>query len=122
MERNFIESYCVKITEIPIHLINQIKDQSILALATATNKKNGIFSYLLLVKMDYTPRKLQTKLMKTLTQMYTLFLKAFRERRGGKEDYLKVCEIFFFLLRREEFAKMKEKTHFLPSAFHLEHN
>jgi hypothetical protein len=32
-EENFIESYCVKITDIPIHLINQIKDQSVLATA-----------------------------------------------------------------------------------------
>jgi hypothetical protein len=71
----------VKITEIPIHLINQIKDQSILASAAAAKEKKRIFSYLFLIKMDYIPRKLQTKLMKTLTQMYTLFTKA---KRGEK--------------------------------------
>lgn len=32
----------------------------------------SLCSYLFLIKMDYVPRKLQTKLMKTLTQMYFL--------------------------------------------------
>lgn len=57
--RNFIESYCVKITDIPIHLINQIKDQSV-----ATKGKEWNLSYLFLIRMDYTPRKLQSKLMR----------------------------------------------------------
>lgn len=66
---NFIESYCVKITDIPIHLINQIKDQ----MKRREEWKN--LSYLFLIRMDYTPRKLQSKLMRTLTtltQMYSL--------------------------------------------------
>jgi hypothetical protein len=106
--KNFIESYCVKIANIPIHLINQIKDQeSELAPshergcdAKWRRKRKESFSYLFLIRMDYTPRKLQSKLMRILTQMYRLvfvfpfFLGSFAPspHKGTSRDYLKVCE------------------------------
>lgn len=105
--RNFIESYCVKITDIPIHLINQIKDQKQQASQAREGEKkveewNLPRSYLFLIKMDYVPRKLQSKLMKTLTQMYRNFHRGWKGKRGknsravkeaqAKRDYLKVCE------------------------------
>lgn len=106
-KENFIESYCVKIANIPIHLINQIKDQeSELALRLGRGwltgcqrrgEKNGIFSYLFLIRMDYTPRKLQSKLMRILTQMYAFvfvfpLLRSPSPHKGASRDYLKVCE------------------------------
>lgn len=88
---NFIESYCVKITDIPIHLINQIKDQSILRAKESKRReeknKSERISYLFLIRMDYTPRKLQLKLMKNLTQMYADPTKSNVKRE--KRDYLK---------------------------------
>jgi hypothetical protein len=97
----------VKIANIPIHLINQIKDQeSELALRLGRGwltgcqrrgEKNGIFSYLFLIRMDYTPRKLQSKLMRILTQMYAFvfvfpLLRSPSPHKGASRDYLKVCE------------------------------
>ncbi|CRK86402.1 CLUMA_CG000250, isoform A [Clunio marinus] len=44
-EKNFIESYCVKITDIPIHLINRIKDQKGLCTEKITDEINEFFLY-----------------------------------------------------------------------------
>lgn len=68
--------------------------------------------YLFLIRMDYTPRKLQSKLMKILThkcKFASLFLgfpKLFRQRGGRRRDYLKVwgnffVEILFFWWKEE---------------------
>lgn len=90
-EKNFVESYCVKITDIPIHLINQIKDQ--MKRRRERTKKEWNRSYLLLIRMDYTPTKLQSKLMRILTQMYRLtkewktrLFKSLRRRLSMRES------------------------------------
>lgn len=141
--RNFIESYCVKITDIPIHLINQIKDQKQQASQAREGEKkveewNLPRSYLFLIKMDYVPRKLQSKLMKTLTQMYRNFHRGWKGKRAktagckggaGKtrlfKSLWKFCRNKIYTegkCERKEISAGIKSTSFPPPAFRLEYN
>lgn len=62
-------------------------------------------SYLFLIRMDFIPRKLQSKLMR-ISHKCTI------SSGEGKQDYLKVCENL--AARRKKFARMKERSFILP--------